>query len=35
MDTKNQILTVALNLFSEKGFDGISVRYIAKEVGLH
>ena len=34
MDTKNQILTVALNLFSEKGFDGISVRDIAKEVGV-
>ena len=34
MDTKNQILTAALNLFSEKGFDGISVRDIAKEVGV-
>ena len=34
MDTKNQILTSALNLFSEYGFDGVSVRNIAKEVGV-
>ncbi len=34
MDTKNQILTSALNLFSEYGFDGVSVRDIAKEVGV-
>ena len=34
MDTKNLILTTALDLFSEKGFDGVSVRDIAKQVGV-
>ena len=34
MDTKNQILITALDLFSEKGFDGVSVRDIAKQVGV-
>lgn len=34
MDTKNKILEVALTLFAKKGFDGVSVREIAKEVGV-
>lgn len=34
MDTKNLILSVALDLFSQKGFEGVSVRDIAKLVGV-
>ena len=34
MDTKNKILEVSLALFAQKGFDGVSVREIAKEVGV-
>ncbi len=34
MDTKNKILEVSLELFAKKGFDGVSVREIAKEVGV-
>lgn len=34
MNTKELILTDALDLFSEKGFDGVSVREIAKKVGV-
>lgn len=34
MDTKKKILEVSLALFSQKGFDGVSVREIAKEVGV-
>ena len=34
MDTKNQILTVSLDLFSQKGYDGVSIREIAKIVGV-
>lgn len=34
MDTKNKILEVSLALFAKKGFDGVSVREIAKEVGV-
>ena len=34
MDTKNKILEVSLALFSQKGFEGVSVREIAKEVGV-
>lgn len=34
MDTKNKILEVSLTLFAKKGFDGVSVREIAKEVGV-
>ena len=34
MDTKNKILDVSLALFAQKGFDGVSVREIAKEVGV-
>ena len=33
-DTKNQILTVSLDLFSQKGYDGVSIREIAKNVGV-
>ena len=33
-DTKNQILTVSLDLFSQKGYDGVSIREIAKIVGV-
>lgn len=34
MDTKNLILSTALDLFSETGYDGVSVRDIAKQVGV-
>ncbi len=34
MNTKERILTVSLELFSRKGFDGVSVREIAREVGV-
>lgn len=34
MDTKERILSVSLELFSKKGFSGVSVRDIAKEVGV-
>ena len=34
METKDLILTTALDLFSKKGFDGVSVRVIAKQVGV-
>lgn len=34
MKTKDKIMEVALQLFSEKGFAGVSVRDIAKEVGV-
>lgn len=34
MDTKEKILEVSLALFAQKGFDGVSVREIAKEVGV-
>ena len=34
MDTKDLILTSALDLFSKNGFDGVSVREIAKQVGV-
>ncbi|MDU7336613.1 MAG: TetR/AcrR family transcriptional regulator [Clostridium sp.] len=33
-DTKELILTVALKLFSEKGYDGVGIRDIAKEIGI-
>jgi AcrR family transcriptional regulator len=32
--TKERIFDVALELFSEKGFDAVSVREIAREVGI-
>jgi len=32
--TKEKIFDVALELFSEKGFDAVSVREIAREVGI-
>lgn len=34
MDTKRRILEVSLELFAQKGFEGVSVREIAKEVGV-
>lgn len=34
MDTKKKILEISLALFAQKGFDGVSVREIAKEVGV-
>lgn len=34
MDTKKKILEVSLELFAQKGFDGVSVREIAKAVGV-
>lgn len=34
MDTKEKILEVSLALFAQKGFGGVSVREIAKEVGV-
>lgn len=33
-DTKEVILNVALKLFSERGYDGVGVRDIAKEIGI-
>lgn len=34
MDTKQKILECSLALFSEKGFHGVSIREIAKAVGI-
>lgn len=34
MNTKEKILTEALNLFSEKGYDPVSIRDIARSVGI-
>ena len=34
MNTREKILTEALRLFSKKGFDAVSVRTIAKAVGI-
>ncbi|MCC0654654.1 TetR/AcrR family transcriptional regulator [Clostridioides sp. ES-S-0001-03] len=33
-DTKKVILTVALRLFSERGYDGVGIRDISKEIGI-
>ena len=33
-DTKEVILLVALKLFSEKGYDGVGIRDISKEIGI-
>ncbi|AMJ39949.1 TetR/AcrR family transcriptional regulator [Anaerotignum propionicum] len=33
-DTKEVIVTVALKLFSEKGYDGVGIRDISKEIGI-
>ncbi len=33
-DTKDVILTVALKLFSERGYEGVGIRDIAKEIGI-
>ncbi|MDR2043282.1 MAG: TetR/AcrR family transcriptional regulator [Clostridium sp.] len=33
-DTKEVILTVALKLFSERGYDGVGIRDILKEIGI-
>ncbi len=32
--TKNKILNAAINLFSKNGYNGVSIRQIAKEVGI-
>lgn len=34
MKTKDLILITALNLFSERGYDGVSMRELAAEVGI-
>ena len=34
MNTKEKIFDVALNLFSKKGYDSVSLREIAEEVGI-
>ena len=34
MNTKEKILETALELFSQRGFDGASVRDIARAVGI-
>lgn len=34
MNTKEHILNISLELFSKRGFSGVSVRDIAKEVGV-
>lgn len=34
MNTKEKILNAALTLFSEKGYNAVSVRHIAAEVGI-
>lgn len=33
-DTKQKILNIALELFSDKGYDSVSVYEIAKAVGI-
>jgi len=33
-DTKEMIITVALKLFSERGYEGVGVRDIANEIGI-
>lgn len=33
-DTKEVILTVALKLFSERGYDGVGIRDISNEIGI-
>lgn len=33
-DTKEVILTVALKLFSKRGYDGVGIRDISKEIGI-
>lgn len=33
-DTKEVILTIALKLFSERGYEGVGIRDIAKEIGI-
>ena len=32
--TKEKIFDVSIDLFSQKGFDAVSVREIAREVGI-
>ena len=34
MNTKEKIFDVSLDLFSKKGYDSVSLREIAEEVGI-
>lgn len=34
MNTKEKIFNVSLDLFSQKGYDSVSLREIAEEVGI-
>ena len=34
MNTKEKIFHVSLDLFSQKGYDSVSIREIADEVGI-
>ena len=34
MNTKEKIFNVSLDLFSKKGYDSVSLRQIAEEVGI-
>lgn len=34
ISTKDKILSVAINLFSQKGYSGVSIREITREVGI-
>ncbi|MDR0921891.1 MAG: TetR/AcrR family transcriptional regulator, partial [Lactobacillales bacterium] len=34
MDTKEKILQVSLKLFARNGYEGVSVRNIAEELGM-
>ena len=33
-NTKEKIFDVSIDLFSQDGYDGVSIRQIAKEVGI-
>ena len=34
VNNKEKIFNVSVNLFSEHGYDGVSIRQIAREVGI-